>query len=82
MSVKVRKLRSSWYVVIDHKGRRVKRKVGGTLEYARGIAREIQERLTRGELGILNKENTAPLFRYMPSNGSKIMGTNRAVHEA
>jgi hypothetical protein len=72
MSVKVRKLRGSWYVVIDHKGRRVKRKVGGTLEYARGIARQLQERLTRGDLEILNEvERRAailPLCRAMAQN--------------
>jgi integrase len=86
MSVKVRKLRGSWYVVIDHKGRRVKRKVGGTLEYARGIAREIQERLTRGELGILNKENATPLFsvyaeQWLKNHGHKIEPSTKRSYE-
>jgi hypothetical protein len=32
MSVKLRKLRGSWYIVIDHNGSRKKQKVGGTLD--------------------------------------------------
>jgi integrase len=62
MSVKLKKLRGSWYIVIDHKGLRKTKKVGGTLEFARSVMRQVQEKLTRGELGILNKENTTTLF--------------------
>jgi hypothetical protein len=86
MSVKVRKLRGSWYVVIDHKGRRVKRKVGGTLEYARGIARQLQEKLMREELGILNKENAAPLFslyaeQWLRNHGHDIQPSTKRSYE-
>jgi hypothetical protein len=61
VSVKVKRLRGSWYIVIDHKGLRKTKKVGGTLEFARKIARQVEERLIRGELGIL-KEDSSPLF--------------------
>jgi len=72
--------------VIDHKGRRVKRKVGGTLEYARGIAREVQERLMRGELGILNKENTTPVFsvyaeQWLKNHGPDIQPSTKRSYE-
>src|SRR3954452_22043443 len=86
MSVKVRKLRGSWYIVIDHKNRRIKRKVGGTLEYARGVARQVQERLTRGELGILNEENTTPLFsvyaeQWLRTHGHDIQPSTKRSYE-
>ena len=86
MSVKVRKLRGSWYIVIDHKGRLLKRKVGGTLEYARGIARQVQEKLTRGELGILHKVNTTPLFsvyaeQWLRNHGHDIQPSTKRSYE-
>lgn len=74
MSVKLRKLRGSWYIVIDHNGQRKKRKVGGTLEFARGVARQVQEKVTRGDLGILNEKDSTPLFS-MRSNGLETMDT-------
>jgi hypothetical protein len=52
MSVKLRKLRGSWYIVLIKKAKPRKRKIGGTLEYAREVARQIQEKLTRGDLGV------------------------------
>lgn len=63
MAVKVKKLRGSYYVVINHKGQRKTKKVGGTLEFARGVARQIEAKLTLGDFGILSEEkNAAPLF--------------------
>lgn len=63
MAVKVKKLRGSYYIVIDHKGQRKTKKVGGTLEFARGVARQIEAKLTLGDCGILaNDKSASPLF--------------------
>jgi|GEM_PF-1477980 len=86
MSVKLRKLRGSWYIVIDHKGLRKTKKVGGTLEFARGVMRQVQERLTRGELGVLNEENTTPLFsvyaeQWLRNHGHEIQPSTKRSYE-
>jgi integrase len=86
MSVKLKKLRGSWYIVIDHKGLRKTKKVGGTLEFARCVMREVQEKLTRNELGILNKENTSPLFsayseQWLRNHGHNIQASTKRSYE-
>jgi integrase len=87
MSVKVKKLRGSWYIVIDHKGLRKTKKVGGTLESARAIARQVEERLIREELGILREDNNSPLFsayaeRWLRDHGHDIQpSTNRSYEQ-
>jgi len=86
MSVKLRKLRGSWYIVIDHNGQRKKRKVGGTLEFARGVARQIQEKLTRGDLGILNEKDSTPLFsvyaeQWLRNHGHNVQPSTKRSYE-
>lgn len=63
MGVQVKKLRGSYYLVINHRGQRKTKKVGGTLNFAREVAREMEARLTRNELGIFKADSSdAPLF--------------------
>jgi integrase len=85
VSVKVKRLRGSWYIVIDHKGLRKTKKVGGTLELARKIARQVEERLIRGELGILREDNS-PLFsayaeRWLRDHGHDIRPSTKRSYE-
>ena len=86
MAVKVKRLRGSWYIVVDHKGLRKTRKVGGTLEFARKIARQVEERLIRGELGILNQDTDSPLFsayaeRWLRDHGHDIQPSTKRSYE-
>jgi len=86
MSVKLRKLRGSWYIVIDHKGLRKTKKVGGTLEFARSVMRQVQERLTRGELGILNEAHKRPIFsdyadQWLRNHGHNIQPSTKRSYE-
>lgn len=64
MAVKVKKIRGSWYLVIDHKGQRATRKVGGTLAFARNCAKQIQAKLTLNDLSIFagDEEDASPFF--------------------
>ncbi len=86
MSVKVKKLRGSWYIVIDHKGLRKTKKVGGTLEFARSIARKVEEKLVQGELGILKKDESSPLFsvyseQWLRNHGHDIQPATKRSYE-
>ena len=87
MSVKLKKLRGSWYIVIDHKGLRKTKKVGGTLEFARSVMRQVQEKLTRGELGIFQEEkNNSPLFsayaeQWLRDHGHNIQPSTKRSYE-
>jgi len=56
MGVKVRKHRGSWYVFIDHHGRRKAKKVGSR-EAAQNVKRAIEARLALGDLGFLKEED-------------------------
>ena len=62
MGVKVRKRNSKWYVVIDFHGRR-KSKCVGTREAAEKVKREIESRLTLGDLGVFAQPKKAETFR-------------------
>jgi len=62
VGVKVRKRNSKWYVVIDFHGRR-KSKCVGTREAAEKVKREIESRLTLGDLGVFAQPKKAETFR-------------------
>ena len=86
MSVKVKKLRGSWYIVIDHKGFRKTKKVGGTLETARAIARQVEQKLIQGELGIFKKDDSSPLFsvyaeQWLRNHGHDIQPSTKRSYE-
>jgi integrase len=56
MGVKVKKLRGSYYIQINFKGQRKTKKVGGTLESARDIAKKVEAKLIMGDLGIISED--------------------------
>jgi integrase len=56
MGVKVKKLRGSYYIQINFKGQRKTKKVGGTLESARNIAKKVEAKLIMGDLGIISDD--------------------------
>ena len=56
------------------------------LGVARGVMRQVQERLTRGELGVLNEENTTPLFsvyaeQWLRNHGHDIQPSTKRSYE-
>src|SRR5258708_4607651 len=58
MGVKVKKIRGSWYLVINFKGHRKTKKIGGSLEIAREVARKVEGRLAQGDMGIFGEDET------------------------
>jgi integrase len=63
MSVKVRKRNGSWWVFIDHEGRRKAKKVGAR-EAAERVKRELEARLVLGDLGVFQQPDIPTLKRY------------------
>jgi integrase len=64
MSVRVRKKKGAWWVFISHHGRRKAKKVG-TREAAEQVKRELEARLTLGDVGIFQpKKNTVSFSEY------------------
>lgn len=64
MGVKVKKIRGSWYLVIDYHGRRKTKKIGSRLSIARDVARKVEARLALGDMGIFGEDACAsPLLR-------------------
>ncbi|MBZ5494539.1 MAG: site-specific integrase [Acidobacteriia bacterium] len=57
MGVKVKKIRGSWYLVINYKGHRKTKKIGNSLEIAREVARKVEGRLAQGDMGIFGEDD-------------------------
>ena len=55
MGVKIRKICGKYNLVIDHHGKRKKKVIGTDLEFARTIKGEVEEKLKRGDFGLLNE---------------------------
>jgi integrase len=63
MGVKIKKRGSKWYVYVNYKGRRKNRCVG-TREAAEKVRRQVEARLTLGDLSFLSgSENPVPTFK-------------------
>jgi hypothetical protein len=62
MSVKIRKLRRKWYVVVDYQKKR-KSKAVGIRESAEKVRRAVELRLAQGDTSFFAEpENTTPTF--------------------
>ena len=61
MGVKVRFRKKSWWVVLDHQGRRRSKKIGDRVA-AHDVARELRSRLVHGDLGIFKQKTPSETF--------------------
>lgn len=57
MGVKVKKIRGSWYLVINYHGKRKTKKIGGSLEIAKDVARKVEAKLALGDMGIFGEDD-------------------------
>src|SRR5215510_9584997 len=65
MAVKVKAHRGTWWVFIDHRGKRKAKKIGSK-EAAQAVAKRIEAKLTLGDFSILEEKQRrpfAPAFR-------------------
>jgi integrase len=63
MGVKVKQREGSWWVFVDHAGKRKAKKVGADEEVARGVAREIERKIALNEWDMTPKKPLAPTFK-------------------
>jgi integrase len=63
MSVQIRKRKGSWWIFICYHGRRKAKKIG-TREAAERVKRELEARLTLGDLGVLADKRTVTFAEY------------------
>jgi integrase len=68
MAAKVRCINGSWWVVVHHQGRRQKKRIGKDKRLATKFAKEIQEKLVRGDLGISEPEDHTDPFKEFAGN--------------
>ena len=63
MSVKIRKRNGSWYIFVNFQGRRKAKKVSSK-EVAQRVARQIEVRLTLGDLGVFEQKRAITFSEY------------------
>jgi Phage integrase, N-terminal SAM-like domain len=61
MGCKLRKIRGSWYLVIDHKGQRKTKAIGSSRAIAEEVRREVERRLAGNDFGIFEKDSCSHL---------------------
>lgn len=60
MAVKLRERKPcEWWIVVDHRGKRFSKKIGGDKRQAAQVAREVERKLAQGDLGLLRSEEPA-----------------------
>jgi integrase len=57
MGVKVKRIRGSWYIVINYHGHRKTKKIGDSKEIAKAVARKVEARLALGDMGIFGEDD-------------------------
>jgi integrase len=57
MGVKVKKIRGSWYIVINYHGQRKTKKIGSSLAIAKEVARKVEAKLALGDMGIFGNDD-------------------------
>ena len=62
MGVKLRKRGSKWYVFVNYQGRRKAKCVGTSRQIAEQVRRQLEAKLTLGDLGFLTEKDPAPTF--------------------
>jgi integrase len=62
MGVKIRKLRSKWYLVIDYRGKHKTRVIGTDRKIAEEVRRQVEAKLALGDYGILGNQQQVPTF--------------------
>jgi integrase len=62
LGVKVKKIRGSWYIVVNYRGRRKTKKIGDSLAIAKDVARKVEAKLALGDMGIFGDDDSAAVI--------------------